>query len=627
MASSPRLKDHAAERRLFLLRTVVAGMAMAVLTGVLIARLGYLQVAQHDYYDTRSNDNRMRVQVVPPVRGLIHDRNGVILADNLPAYRLEVVPEQVDDLEAALDRLSRFVEIREADRERFRRRLARSPGFRGVPIRLNLSPEEVARFEVNRRKFPGMEIRAGLTRHYPLGEVGSHLIGYVGGITEREQLSLDDKRYRGTNHIGKTGVEYSYEHLLHGYPGSRIVEANASGRALREIEFNRPTPGHNLELTVDSRLQKAAYEALGDNDGAVVAIDPRTGGVLALVSRPGFDPGRFVDGIGREEYRALTENPHQPLFNRALQGQYPPGSTIKPIMALAALETDNVDPTQKVWSPGYITLPGGERRWRDWKREGHGWLDLTEAIFRSSDVYFYKLGMKLGIDTMHRFGTLFGLGRRTGIDLPRERAGLMPSREWKHGARNQAWYPGETLNTVIGQGYMSATPLQLAHMTALLAERGEGRRPHVLMTAETPDGKGSESGPGAPVEPIRLRDDRHWRIVIDAMEKVVHAPRGTAHYAMGRELAYRMAGKTGTSQVRGMAQDEEKALDIEDVAYRFRDHALFVGFAPMEEPRIAVAVLVEHGGSGGSVAGPIVREVVDAYLLDMRAARGGEAPS
>lgn len=622
-ADSP-LKDHAAERRLFLLRTVLAGIGMAVLAGVLVARLGYLQIVQHDYYDTRSNDNRMRVQVVPPVRGLIYDRNGVVLADNLPAYRLEVVPEQVEDLDAAIDRLSRYVEIREADRKRFRQRLAQSPDFRGIPIRLNLSQEEVARFEVNRRKFPGMEIRAGLTRHYPLGEVAAHLIGYVGGITEREMLTLDDKRYRGANHIGKTGVEYSYEELLHGYPGSRIVEANAAGRALREIEFNRPTPGHNLYLTVDARLQAAAHEALGENDGAVVAIDPRTGGILALVSRPGFDPDLFVDGIGSKDYQSLIDNPHQPLFNRALQGQYPPGSTIKPVMALAALETDSIDPQRQVWSPGYITLPGSERRWRDWKREGHGWLDLKEAIFRSSDVYFYKLGMELGIDVMHRFGTLFGLGRPTGIDLPRERDGLMPSREWKHGARNQVWFPGETLNTVIGQGYMTATPLQLAHMTALIARRGEGRKPHVLMASEAPIDGSIDSVTTEPVQPIQLQDERHWDIVIDAMSKVVHSPRGTAHYTMGRDIPYRMAGKTGTSQVRGMAQDEE-APEMEELAYRFRDHALFIGFAPLEEPRIAVAVLAEHGGSGGSVAAPIARKVLDAYLTDTHIAQAAES--
>lgn len=615
MAADSPLKDHAAERRLFLLRTVLAGLIMALLTGVLITRLGYLQIDQHEYYTTRSDDNRMRVQVVPPVRGLIYDRNGVVLADNLPAYRLEVVPEQVDDLEAALDRLSRYVEIREADRERFRQRVAQSPRFRGVPIRLNLSQEEVARFEVNRREFPGMEIRAGLTRHYPLGEVGAHLIGYVGGISERELLLLDDKRYRGANHIGKTGVEQSYEHLLHGYPGSRIVETNAAGRALREIEFNRPVPGHNLYLTIDAQLQTAAHEALGEHDGAVVAIDPRTGGVLAFVSRPGFDPEKFVDGISRKDYQALIGNPRQPLFNRPLQGQYPPGSTIKPIMALAALETGSIDPTRQVWSPGYITLPGSKRRWRDWKREGHGWLDLTEAIFRSSDVYFYKLGMELGIDTMYRFGTLFGFGKPTGIDLPRERDGLMPSREWKHGARNQSWYPGETLNTVIGQGYMTATPLQLAQMTALLARRGEGRKPHVLMASEAPISGDLDSVSSEPVEPIRLKDSRHWDIVNEAMEQVVHGPRGTAHYSMGRDLTYRMAGKTGTSQVRGMAQDEA-APNMEDVEYRYRDHALFVGFAPADDPQIAVSVLAEHGGSGGSVAAPIARKVIDAYLLD-----------
>lgn len=615
-ADSP-LKEHATERRLFLARIIVAGIIMTVMLGVLITRLGFLQIAEHDYYSTRSNDNRMRVQVVPPVRGLIYDRNGVVLADNLPAYRLDIVPEQVPDLNAALDRLSGIVTIRADDRERFFKRMRKEPGFRGIPIRLNLSQAEVARFEVNRRNFPGMEIRAGLTRHYPLGAVAAHLVGYVGGITERDLLLLDDKRYRGTNHIGKTGVEKSYESMLHGQPGSRITETNAAGRSLRELEFHRPTPGRSLYLTVDAKLQAAAYKALGEYDGAVVALNPNTGGVLAMVSKPGFDPNLFVDGISQDKYRQLLNDSDRPLFNRALQGQYPPGSTVKPVMALAALETGNIDPNRQVWCPGYITLPGSDRRWRDWKRGGHGWLNLTQAIYRSSDVYFYKLGMAMGIDTIARFGHMFGLGEKTGIDLPRENDGLMPSRQWKHGARQQPWYPGETLNTVIGQGFMTTTPLQLAQMTALISQRGQGRKPHVLMATEDPGSGDLTSFTTEPTEPIRLHDEQHWHLVTSAMEDVVHATRGTAHYYVGQDLPYRMAGKSGTAQVRGLAQGEA-APSHADVARKLRDHALFIAFAPAEDPRIAVAVLVEHGGGGSSTAGPIARQVIDAYLLGTR---------
>jgi len=626
MPADTPIKNHAAERRLFLVRTIVAGLLMSVMLGVLITRLFFLQSVKHEYYGTRSDENRMRVQLAQPVRGLIYDRNGVVLADNLPAYRLEIVPEQVDDLEQALARLGDLIEIRDVDRERFDERMRKEPSFRGIPIRLNLSQTEVARFEVNRRNFPGMEIRAGLTRHYPLGEIGAHLIGYVGGITEQELLTHDEKRYRGTNHIGKTGVEYSYESMLHGEPGSRIIETNASGRSLRELEFNRPVPGQSLYLTIDAKMQKAAYDALGDNDGAVVAIDPKTGGLLAMVSKPSYDPSLFVDGISHKNYNALIANLHRPLFNRALQGQYPPGSTIKPVMALAALETHIIDPNREVWCPGFYQLPNSERKYRDWKREGHGWLNLTEAIFRSSDVYFYKLGMDLGIDNMHRYGQMFGLGEPTGVDLPRENSGLMPSRAWKRGVRNQAWFPGETLNTVIGQGFMTTTPLQLAQMTALMAQRGEGRRPHVLMASEDPVSGSLQSVSTQAIPPIHLKNERHWGTVIKGMEAVVHAPRGTAHYYIGKDAPYRIAGKSGTAQVAGLAQDED-APEFEDVEHRFRDHALFVAFAPADDPRIAVAVLVEHGGGGSSTASPVARKVMDAYLLGTRVAQTQESVS
>ncbi|MBO9471195.1 penicillin-binding protein 2 [Endozoicomonas sp. G2_2] len=612
MAADNAIKNHAAERSMFLLRTAVAGAVIAVLVGVLLFRVSYLQVLRHGYYETRSQDNRMRVQVMPPVRGLIYDRNGVILADNLPAYRLEIVPEQVEDLSATLDRLANIIEIRDADRDRFHERVAKTPRFRGVPIRLNLSQREVARFEVNRGDFPGVEIRAGLTRHYPLGAVAAHLVGYVGGITVQDLRRVDEKRYRGSNHIGKSGVEYSYESRLHGEPGSRVVETNASGRALRELEMNRPTAGESLYLTIDARLQKAAFDALGDQDGAVVAMDPNTGGLLALVSKPSYDPDLFVDGISHINYKRLITDPHKPLFNRALQGQYPPGSTVKPVMALAGLETDQIEADKQVWCPGFITLPGSNHRYRDWKRSGHGWVDMPEAIFRSSDVYFYKLGLKLGIDNIHRYGELFGLGARTGVDLPRENSGIMPSRAWKNGTRNQPWYPGETLNTIIGQGFMTTTPLQLAQMTSRIAGRGDGYKPHVLRAWKNPvDGSVTSSTP-TPLRPIQLNDPAHWQVVIKGMEEVIGNPRGTAYHYVGQNLDYTIAGKSGSAQVTKLAQNEA-APDLEDVEHQFRDHALFVAFAPIENPEIAVAVLVEHGGGGSSVAGPVARQVIDAF--------------
>ncbi|MAS09844.1 penicillin-binding protein 2 [Salinisphaera sp.] len=612
MAADNAIKNHAAERSMFLLRTAVAGAVIAVLVGVLLFRVSYLQVLRHGYYETRSQDNRMRVQVMPPVRGLIYDRNGVILADNLPAYRLEIVPEQVEDLSTTLDRLANIIEIRDADRDRFHERVAKTPRFRGVPIRLNLSQREVARFEVNRGDFPGVEIRAGLTRHYPLGAVAAHLVGYVGGITVQDLRRVDEKRYRGSNHIGKSGVEYSYESRLHGEPGSRVVETNASGRALRELEMNRPTAGESLYLTIDARLQKAAFDALGDQDGAVVAMNPNTGGLLALVSKPSYDPDLFVDGISHVNYKRLITDPHKPLFNRALQGQYPPGSTVKPVMALAGLETDQIEADKQVWCPGFITLPGSNHRYRDWKRSGHGWVDMPEAIFRSSDVYFYKLGLKLGIDNIHRYGELFGLGARTGVDLPRENSGIMPSRAWKNGTRNQPWYPGETLNTIIGQGFMTTTPLQLAQMTSRIAGRGDGYKPHVLRAWKNPvDGSVTSSTP-TPLRPIQLNDPAHWQVVIKGMEEVIGNPRGTAYHYVGQNLDYTIAGKSGSAQVTKLAQNEA-APDLEDVEHQFRDHALFVAFAPIENPEIAVAVLVEHGGGGSSVAGPVARQGIDAF--------------
>ncbi|MGB7757243.1 MAG: penicillin-binding protein 2 [Salinisphaera sp.] len=614
MAADDAIKNHAAERRLFLIRAIAASLLLLILIGMLIARVVYLQVYKHGYYETRSQDNRMRVEVVPPVRGLIFDRHGHLLANNEPAYRLEIVPEQVSDsVKSTIARLSKIVNISDADQQRFYSREKQTPRFRGTPIRLSLTQTEVARFEVNRDRFPGVDIRAGLTRNYPLGKYASHLVGYVGGITESDLAGVNKKRYRGSSHIGKAGVELSYESRLHGYPGSRVVETNAAGRALRQLDMHPATAGDSLVLTLDSALQKVAYNALGDQDGAVVALDPNTGGVLAMVSKPGYNPDLFVDGISHANYTRLLHNPHKPLYNRALQGQYPPGSTVKPFMAIGALETGVIDPNKKVWCPGYITLPGSNHRYRDWKRSGQGWIDLTQAIERSSDVYFYKLGMKLGIDNIYRYGSMFGFGQKTGIDLPRENAGIMPSREWKHGNRHLPWYPGETLITVIGQGFMTATPLQLAQAVSEIAKRGHAYKPHVLKAWKDPQTHTTTDYKPKALPPIELKDKRHWDVVINAMKGVVDNPHGTAHYYVGQHLKYPIAGKSGSAQVAGLPQNEV-APDLDSIPHRLREHALFIAFAPIEHPKIAIAVLVEHGGGGSSVAGPIARRVIDSYL-------------
>jgi penicillin-binding protein 2 len=607
------IKDHTGERRLFLVRVLVAAGSLVVLVALLVARVAYLQIFKHAYYTTQSQDNRMRVQVIPPVRGLIYDRNGVILADNRPAYRLVIVPDQVANLKATLARLARIVTLTQADRQRFYQRKAETPGFRGIPIRLDLSQHEAARFAVNRGHFPGVSLRAGLVRNYPLGKITAPLVGYVGAITARDLLTVNDKRYRGASSIGKSGVEYSDESRLHGYPGSKIVEVTAAGRTLRQLEEDPPAAGKSVYLTLDAKLQKIAYQALGDQDGAVIAINPNTGGILTLVSKPSYNPQLFANGISAADYHRLLTDPDKPLFNRALQGRYPPGSTIKPVMAIAALATGAIDPDKKIWCPGYITLPGSPHRFHGWKRSGMGWVTLHEAIVRSSDVYFYQLGLKLGIDNMHHYASLFGLGEKTGIDLPGEVSGLMPSRAWKHGARGLAWYPGETLNTVIGQGYVSATPLQLAQMAARIAERGRGFKPHVLKAWSAPRSDKRHSYQPIPLKPIVLADKRYWRLVIDAMRDVVSAPYGTAHYYIGQHLQYPIAGKSGTAQVAGLPPGQP-VPDEMTMARRYRPHALFIAFAPITTPRIAVAVVVEHGGGGSSVAGPIARRVIDAYL-------------
>lgn len=615
MARPAQIKNPVLERQQVALRALTAGLGVLVLLGLLLYRQIDLQIVHHDDYATRSDDNRMRPRIVAPPRGLIFDRNGVVLAENLPTYQLEIVPEQVESLEDTVTALAKLIDIPEADRARFYQRVDDGPRFGSYALRARLTPEEVARFEVNRQKFRGVEIRAALTRRYPLGGYAAHLVGYVGSITQADLDRLDPRRYRGTRRIGKVGAEAANEHLLHGEPGSKIIEANAQGRALRDLDYQRPTAGQDIYLTVDVPTQIAAADALGEHNGAVVALAPATGEVLALVSKPTFDPHLFVDGIDYRTYANLNADMGRPLFNRSLQGQYPPGSTVKPVMALSGLDAGIVGTNHRELCIGYFVLPNNERRYRDWKRRGHGYMNLRDSIAESCDVYFYKLALDMGIDRIHSFLGGFGLGAETGIDLPGEKDGLLPSRDWKRRARSESWYPGETLNIGIGQGFMTTTPLQLAHMTAVVAMRGQRMQPFALSAVTSPESDDLLATQPNALPPVNLRDPRHWTVVTQAMEAVTHAANGTAR-SSGKDAAYRMAGKTGTAQVAGLSQEDEDAPDLEDVPLELRDHALFVAFAPTDDPQIAVAVIAEHAGSGGKIAAPIARAVIDAYMRE-----------
>jgi penicillin-binding protein 2 len=606
------LKDHFLETRLFTTRVVVALVFMVLALLGLVGRLFYLQVVQHELYTTESEDNRVKIVALPPNRGLIFDRNGVPLADNLPSYLLEITPEQVKDMDATLRALSAVIDLRSEDLERFRSLLKRTRRFDAVPLRFHLSEEEVARFSIDRYRFPGVDIAVRLSRHYPLGKYAVQAVGYVGRIDEDELQNLDEANYSGTTHCGKIGIERSYENQLHGTVGYQQVETNAQGRVLRVLETTPPIAGQNLYLNIDFRLQVIAEAALGSNDGALVAIDPNTGGVLALVSTPGYDPEPFVNGIDSATYKALQTDPDKPLYNRALRGQYPPGSTIKPFIGLAGLAMGATEADHRVFCPGFFQLPGVAHKYRDWRHQGHGSVDLRDAIIQSCDVYFYQLALALGIDRIDDFLGRFGFGRNTGLDVLEEKGGLLPTREWKRRVRKQDWYQGETLITGIGQGYLLATPLQLASATATLSMHGQHYAPRLLYATQDPGG-----GALKPVPPVVLPKvdgvaPEAWQQVIDAMTGVVNSAHGTAR-TIGVNAPYLIAGKTGTAQVFGIKQGEKYNKNALDES--LLDHALFVAFAPVEHPRIAVAVIVEHGGHGGSVGAPIVRMVMDQYLL------------
>jgi penicillin-binding protein 2 len=611
------IKDPYRERQLFLNRAILGAAFSVLLILILVARMFYLEVLRNEHFTTLSTNNRVSLQPIPPTRGLIYDRNGVLLAQNLPTFSLEIVQERVEDMEATLKNIAELIHVSDDDLERFRDELKRSRRFEAVPLRFRLSDEEVALIAVNNHRLPGVEINSILTRHYPLGNLTAHSVGYVSRINEKELRKLDATNYAATNYIGKIGVEKRYEPLLHGNVGFQQVETNARGRVLRVLEYTPPMPGQNLRLNLDIELQRAAEKAFGEERGALVAIEPGTGAVLSLVSVPSYDPNLFVNGIPLAAYQLLSTSHDQPLFNRALRGQYPPGSTTKPYIGLAGLELDTVTTLDTVDCTGYYLLKNDERHYRDWKKSGHGVIGLTRAIVESCDVYFYDLALNLGIDNISSYLANFGFGRESRIDIGGEADGLLPSREWKRKARREPWFPGETLITGIGQGFFLTTPLQLANATATLASRGKLMKPTVVRDIENPADHTLKTMPATLFNEVPINDAGNWWRIKRAMTKVVHSPTGTAR-RISHGIDYEIAGKTGTSQVFGIKQDEEYVA--EDLEKRLRDHALFIAFAPADDPKIAVAVIVENGGSGGAVAAPIARKVIEQYLATVNKA-------
>lgn len=619
MARAMQIKDHWAEQRLFTARVIFAAAAIGVMTLVVLARLVQLQVVQYESFADQSQGNRIRIQPVPPTRGLILDRDGRVIADNQASFDLELVPEQVPDLEDTLARLAAIGLVDPEELGEVRDEIRRHRRFDSIGVRDHLTDEEVARFAVNRPWFQGVEIVPRLSRSYPHGQALAHALGYVGGISAADQETIDPVAYAGTSHIGKVSVERAFEDRLHGDAGRQQVLVNARGRSLETLERSPARPGVDLMLALDLDAQLAAWDALAGRRGAAVAIDPRSGEVLVFVSTPAFDPNELSAGVSRKTYNALLEDVDKPMFNRALRGAYPPGSTIKPLVALAALANGVATPGERVWCRGAFSLPGSSHRYRDWKPEGHGPVDMVGAIEQSCDVYFYSVARDLGIERMAGFLKGFGLGDVTGLDMPGEKGGLVPTPAWKRTAfsraANQVWFPGETVIAGIGQGYMLTTPLQLAHATATVAARGKRFRPTMLHA--TRDALTGDMTPVAPqpLPPVQVADPAWWDTVIGGMHAVMHGPRGTAR-AVAAGAPFLMAGKSGTAQVFTVAQNQK--YRAADVAERMRDHALFVAFAPLEDPRIAVAVIVENGESGSKVAAPVARRIMETYLAKSR---------
>ncbi len=614
MKKHVELKNHQREIFHFQLRLIVSVGFVLILIGILLARFVYLQAVRHDYYQTLAESNRISVIPIVPNRGLILDRNGVVLAHNYSGYTLEITPSKLADLEATINDLSTLVEIAPKDRKRFKKLLGERRNFETLMIRNRLTDEEVARFAAQQYRFPGVEIKARLFRDYPFGEHTAHLIGYIGRINQTDVEQLEENElaanYRGSDYIGKTGLEQSYESELHGATGVEQVEVDSGGRAVRMLSRKPPVSGNTLVLSIDAKLQEIAVQSFGNYRGALVAIDPNNGEVLAFVSKPGYDPSLFIDGIDPQNWEELNNSPDTPLNNRALRGQYPPGSTIKPFMALTGLHYNTRAPGHTISDPGYFTLPGSSHQYRDWKVGGHGSVDMFKSIVISCDTYYYGLATELGIDNIFNFLSRFGFGKKTGIDLGGETSGLLPSQEWKAKRYQQKWYAGDTVSVGIGQGYNLVTPMQLALATATLANDGVAYRPHLVREVRNSVSHENRLLENQPAFDLKINPE-HLDLVKRAMVAVTQ-PGGTAAQASAG-APYRIAGKTGTAQVIGMKQGEK--YDASKLDERHRDHAWFIAFAPAEKPKIALIVLAENGGHGGGTAAPIARKVMDYYLL------------
>jgi penicillin-binding protein 2 len=623
MSGYARFKDHPEERRTFQLRAFIAFLLVLIAMGALLTRMYFLQVLENDRYTAISDKNRIQLKPEKPTRGLIFDRSGVLIADNKPSYNVTILKEEVGkDLENVINSVGEIIDISARDLERFNKRLKRRRRpYESVLLRSRLSSQEIAKLSVNYHRLPGVRVESDLIRVYPYGETLVHAMGYVGRINEKELNRVDERNYSATNYIGKLGIEKYYEKELHGQVGMRKVETNARGRVMRVLENIEPVPGKDLQLTIDLPLQQITEKLLVGEKASVVAIDPKTGGILALVSTPGYDPNLFVTGISNKDYSALRESPDLPLFNRAIRGGYPPGSTIKPISALAAIDSDSIPLNHTVFDPGWYTIADDryKRKYRDWKRSGHGKVNLNLALAQSCDVWFYDAAHKTGVDNMSYYLDMFGFGKVTSLDLPEAIPALLPTKAWKKRRYKQAWYPGDSLNLSIGQGYLVATPLQLATSAMLLANRGVWKQPKLLMGIREVDETGKAEfkdlnleGRNPIPKDVKLKNDALWDPIIAGMVEVVNGKRGTAR-KIGKNSPYLIAGKTGTAQVVGIKQGER--YDKSKLKKKYQDHALFIAFAPVDDPKIAVAVVVENGGGGSSTAAPLAKKVLDAFLL------------
>lgn len=595
-------------RKLFKFRMLSTVFIIGILSSLILLRLAYLDIYQYQQYHSLSKKNQISIKPLPPIRGLIFDRNGKLLARNIPVYNLEITPEKTVDLQATLLGLQKLIpSITENDIENFKRNLNHYHRFAPIPFLIKVEPKDIANFAVNQYLFPGVEIKAALMRDYPMGEAFSHIIGYVGRLNSTELNTVDPIDYKSTNFIGKVGIEKFYEPLLHGHVGYQEVETNAAGRALKIYKEKTAYSGHNLYLSIDSDLQIAAQNALKNLQGAIVAIDPQNGEVLALVSSPSYDANAFVRGISKTTYAALIQSKDRPLYNRSIHGQYPLASTIKPFLSLAALNENIVNEDFKIYDPGWYKLPNNQHKYRDWKRGGHGWIDIKKALIVSCDTYFYKLAELMGIKKIAAVLENFGFGHLTNIDLFEELPGLVPTPDWKRQIKKTAWYTGDTLISGIGQGFMLTTPLQLANATAAFANQGTYFQPHLLIKAFDPNRKTYHSINPKKVQSISYHKSA-WETVTKAMHDVINSKHGTG-FRFGKKPTYTVAAKTGTAQVYSLQQ---RRLNMNEIPKHLRDHSLFIGFAPIENPQIAIAVVVEND----YLASFIARKVMDSYLLN-----------